>query len=258
MDRMDISGHKGKLHEILAVETDLQSKSNLIAGQVHKVFTGKQDLFVGSIRTFESLYEDRKDVMAPDEYKHLTDTVKGQLQFLADAMIPYIDVVCQKDATNQVAMADIVVDGKVLCTGLPSTFLLGLESKLKSLREVYASIPTLKAGIEWQKSNTHGEDVYEAVVPDVKLKTEMQFKSQVLYEATDRHPAQIEKWQEQVPVGKFTKKEWSSCLTSERKSQLLSNIDTLIIAVKQARQRANMTPVVSKHVGKKLFDFING
>ena len=86
----------------------------------------------------------------------------------------------------------------------------------------------------------------------------MKFKSQVLYKATVEHPAQIEKWEEQVPVGKYVKKVWSGMLTPARKSELLGNIDKLISAVKKARQRANATVVVKLNVGQKFIDFING
>ena len=78
-----------------------------------------------------------------------------------------------------------------------------------------------------------------------------------MYDATKEHPAQVESITTDVAIGKITVNNWSGMLSPAQKSILLGKIDTLIRAVKKARQRANTTEVVKVNIGDKLFDFIN-
>jgi hypothetical protein len=78
----------------------------------------------------------------------------------------------------------------------------------------------------------------------------------VLYEATDKHPAQIEKWEEQVAVGKYVTNVQCGMLSPADKSTLLGRCDRLIQAVKKARMKANMVDVVDQSIGKEIFSFV--
>ena len=169
----------------------------------------------------------------------------------------YYDALLQKESTNQIAVADLVVDGNIIASGLPATFLLGMESRLKKLRDVYVQIPTLAVGTEWRKDEGKGDGVWVIANPEETMKTQKTTKSEVLYEATEFHPAQIDKWDETKNVGKFTRVVWSGMVTPARKSQLLDRIDNLLRAVKKARQRANSTKVQKVSVGKEIMNFIN-
>lgn len=246
---------KGKLHELLAVEADLEGRSRVIMEETRKVFKEKPSLFMGAVRTYIPFTEDGIDY--PEENQSLTTTVDEKLTYACGSVIKYYDALLQKESTNQVAVADLVVDGQVLATGLPATFLLGMETRLKRLREVYAFIPTLSVGTEWKSDEGKGKGVFSMVHPEEKMKTQKTMKSTVLYEATEHHPAQIDKWDEVENVGKYTKHVWCGMVTPARKSELLNRVDTLLQAVKKARQRANSTEVVKSTIGKTLIDFIN-
>jgi len=245
-----------KLHELLAVEADLEGKYKRVTEETRKTFKDRPNHFIGSVRTYHPFDDDDK-VDYPEEYQALATTVSERLEYTAKSVIPYFDALLQKESTNQTAKADLVVDGEVIAEGLPATFLLGMESRLKYLRGIYEQIPTLPVSVEWEKDESRGKNVYRMSHPDEKLKTAKQFKSQVLYEATEHHPAQIEKWDENVAVGKFVKHIWSGAISSAEKAELLGKIDKLITAVKKARQRANTTPVIKVHVGEKIMDFIH-
>lgn len=248
---------EAKLHQLIAVEGDLEARRKKFREDTIKVFREKQNLFEGSVKTL-AWFDEKEKTEWPDEHQHMTDTVKAQLDFYAESEIPYIDAVAQKDATNQTAVADLIVDGVTIAEKLPATFLLGMETKLVQIRELYSFIPTLKVGMEWKPSMDKGPEVFELVHPEETLRTAKKFQHQVLVAPTDKHPAQVEKWEEQVPVGKFTKHRWCSAFTSERKAQMLNRLDKLIMAVKKARQAANSAAVVDVHVGKKMFDYIHG
>jgi len=244
-----------RLHELIAVEADRQGQYKNILAETTKVFKDK-NLFAGGHRKLEMFEED--GIKHPEERSNLASTVDQRLEYNNKSVIRYFDLLLQRDATNQEAVGDVIIDGKPIAEGLPATFLLGMESRLRELRAIYSGIPTLDQGINWKKDEGVGEGVWVIEHDIEQLKTAMQFKSQVLYKATVEHPAQIEKWEEQVPVGKYVKRVWSGMLTPARKSELLGRIDKLISAVKKARQRANSTTVVNRNVGKDFIKYITG
>lgn len=246
-----------KLHELLAVEGDLEGTYKKILEETTTTFAKKPGLFFGFSKELEMFADSAGGLETPNEYQELTDTVHSKLEYTASSVKRYFDAVLQKEMTNQTARADLVVDGKVIADLLPATFLLGLETKLKALRKVYEAIPTLAPGKKWVPDPTKGEHVYLTDRPDEKFKTAKTFKHKVLYEATDKHPAQIEKWEETENVGKYVTTTWSGMLTSAEKSEMIGRLDKLLRAVKKARQRANTAEVVKGSIGDKLFAFIN-
>lgn len=244
-----------KLHELLAVEGDLEGIYKKILDETAQTFTKKGDRFFGAIRTMEWFEEGNPSV--PAEHQTLTTTVNAKLDYQQNAVVRYFDALLQKERTNQDATADIIVDGVTIASGLPATFLLGLESRLKRVREIYDKIPTLPPNIKWEKDPTKGDSIYSRTHPEEQLKTEKIFKVQVLYDATKEHPAQVEKIPETKNVGIYKKEVWTGLLSPADKSALLGKIDRLIQAVKKARQRANTTEVVKITIGKELFTYIN-
>jgi hypothetical protein len=170
--------------------------------------------------------------------------------------VRYLNAVLQKEKTNQAATADIIIDGATIAEGVPATFLLGLETKLKQVREVYAKIPTLAPGIEWIEDTDKGDGVFKMANPEETYRTEKIIVPQIMYDATKEHPAQVDKIEEVKNVGKYTKNVWSGMMTSAQKSAILGKIDKLMRAVKKARQRANNTEIVKAEIGQALFDYI--
>ena len=79
----------------------------------------------------------------------------------------------------------------------------------------------------------------------------------VLYPATKEHPAQTQLAVVDKQVGVFKTVYSSGKITPKRKSELLSQIDRLIIAVKKARSKANQVEIVNTKVMRKFFDFIH-
>lgn len=244
-----------KLHELLAVEGDLEGIYKKILDETAQTFTKKVDRFFGVVRTMEWFEEGNPPI--PAEHQALTTTVKDKLDYQKNAVIRYFDALLQKERTNQDARSDIIIDGVPIASDLPATFLLGLESRLKRVREIYDKIPTLPPNIKWEKDSTKGDAIYSRVHPEEQLKTEKIFKVQVLYDATKEHPAQVEKIPETKNVGVYKKEVWTGLLSPADKSALLGKIDKLIQAVKKARQRANTTEVVKTTIGKELFGYIN-
>lgn len=247
---------KGVLHELLAVEGDLEGAHKKILEETKTTFTKKADHFMGQHRKLEMFVED--GITYPEEHKKLDTTVQAKLDHLTKTERRYFDALLEKEATNQVATADLVVDGVIISHNLPATFLLGMENRLKHMRTAYEVIPTLQPGVSWVKDESAGPHIYKTERPAEKLKTETVIEPVVLYEATKEHPAQIKESSKVNTVGKYVKNTWSGMMTPAEKSAVLGRLDKLIRAFKKARQRANMTEVVKKSVGKELFAYING
>jgi len=246
-----------ELHELLAVEPDLAGTYAKILGETKANFTKLKDRYSGSIKRVE--FVDESAMKEADEHKQLDDTVPNKLDYTAEHIIRYLDAVLQKEATNMSATDDIIVDGVKIAENVPATFLLGLEKKLKKIRdEVYATIPTLQPGIKWEKDESMGEHVYKRVHPEENYRTKKIRKNHVLYEATDHHPAQVEMFTEDERIAKVVTDHWCGMIYPAEKSAILVRIDKLMRAVKKARQRANKTEVIERTIGKEIFDYING
>src|SRR5574343_744210 len=103
-----------KLHEILAVESDLEGHYKRIVGETTNVFT-KVEHFSGAHKILTMFDEARqREAEAAEVHQELTTTVKRKLSYTEDAVVRYLDVVLQKESTNQEAKADLVVDGQIL------------------------------------------------------------------------------------------------------------------------------------------------
>jgi len=252
-----------KLHELLAVEGDLEGAYKKIIEEGKATFSKRADHFLGFHRKCD-MYTEGVDT-PPEEFKEMDTTVHKKLDYIKNYIVRYFDAILQKEKTNQTANADLIVDGVTIGKDLPATFLLGLESRLKMVRSIYESLPTLAPGTKWEKDLTRGNHVYVTTHPDEQPKTAKTFMHKVLVEAQfpkegeggQSLPAQIEKWEEQKNVGMYKKTIWSGMITPAEKSILLEKIDKLIREVKRSRQRANSTAVVKVNIGEEIFKFIN-
>lgn len=247
----------GKLHEILAVEPDLAAVFKKLIQETAVTFSKKGEHFLGKTRRLD-MFEANAPGDGTEEVIDLTTTVHEKLSYLFEHSAKYLDAVLQKERTNQDARANIVIDGIVIANEVPATFLLGLEAKLQQLREVVDDVPTLAPGVPWEAAPDLGPNIFRTKVPKIEFKTTKTIKSKTLFEGNNHHPPQIEKWNEDVPIGKYSTTVISGMLTVAEKSAILGRIDKLIQATKQARCRANNTDVVNTTIAKELFTYIIG
>lgn len=247
-----------KLHEVLAVESGLQTAAKKINEETVRTFGKKDEHFVETTKSISHFAEEDQKLDTV-ETKAMVTTVFDKLLYTAGPNIRAFDAYLQKEATNQKAVADIVVGDHTLAKDVPATVLLGLETKLAELRAVYDAIPTLAPGPTWEpdRDARAAGGVYKAAAPDVTFRTRKTMKPIIMAPATEQHPAQVAPIQEDVPIARITTTHRSGMITSAQKSDLLERIDRLLRAVKRARQRANSTEVEKRQIGKTLFDFIH-
>lgn len=241
-----------KMHEIIAAEPSVTAAYNNIREETLKVFD-KPDHFLRTTTT-KTHFDSEQSRLDVTETKDMVTTVKDRMKYMLEGSFTrYVDIQLQKDATNQVAKADLVVNGQAVLKDVPATMLLQLEKELAKLREVVAKAPTLQPGPVWVKDE--GVNLFVTDLP-VTFTTKKTMRPVVLVEATDKHPAQVEKVSEDVPVAKVDRRVWSGMLTSVEKSEILGRLDVLLVAAKKARQRANGADVIKSKIGKTLTDFI--
>lgn len=239
----------GKLHEVLAVEQDLKGQAQRAMSQVKGTF-GSPERFLGQVRVYEALEEGGDQF--PREEKELATTVDEQLGVLRDVFGRYLDATIQKEVTNQITHADVVIGGTILFPDLPATALLNLEARLAEIRDVFRAIPTNDPTEKWYWDED-GECWKSAT--KIQYRTAKRMGSYVAYEATPEHPAQVEVYNEDVRVGTWATTVKSGMIHSSQKRLYLERIEALMLAVKQARQRANDVEVEPVHMDK-VFGFI--
>lgn len=244
-----------QLHEILAVESSAEGTAKrLIAESIRTM--DKESLFKGLTRTLTHFSaEDKKSDGV--EHQELTTTVQENLDYLKDSFVSWVDVSATKDATNQVATADLVIDGEVVATSLPVTFLLGMESKLREVRNLYNVIPTLAPGVNWVQDTNERVGVYKNAHNETNLKQKKDIDFRVVVSADEHHPAQVKEVPIVKDIGVYTSVQTSGMMAPVDKARLLKNIDKLIYAFKAARTRANSTTIVECKVGDILWNIIN-
>jgi hypothetical protein len=192
----------------------------------------------------------------------MTTTVPQKLNYMAQFVHDYLDVVYEKEMTNQTAVADLQVGVSVLAEKVPATYLLGLEQKLARIRAVLVQmvqIPTLAPGVEWEEDPDHRfKGVVKTRHAEVTNKTKRVITPFELSPATKEHPAQIDKLSEDKIIGHFEKNTWAGVISPAHKSQILERMDKLIEACKIARQKANQAKVVEGKIGKSIMDYVLG
>jgi hypothetical protein len=239
-----------KLHQIIAVEKGIKDRVQKDVTAVYQEMP-KGSLFEGASRTYEKRDADGEEF--PDENQLVQRNAADMLKNIAEQFTEYFDIVATKDTANCLAKADITVDGEVLVKQVPVTHLLFLEKQLVDMRTAISAMPVLDPAYEWQLDPVTG-NFKSAVVRTTKMKKIN--KPLVLYQATKEHPAQTQLVTEDVQIGTWNTTKYSGAVTAPRKKELLKRINTMIKAVKYAREEANSVEVPKTQVGGQLFSYL--
>ena len=165
------------------------------------------------------------------------------------------DVVLTQDTANAGAKADVVVDGHAILRDVPVTYLLFLEKKLVDLHTFVDKLPVLDPAEDWEFDEARG-CYASAAVQTVRSKKVP--RNHVKAEATDRHPAQVEVYTEDVPVGRWTTTKLSGALPATRVKELREQVTKLQEAVKFAREQANSVTITDAKAGDAVFGYLFG
>jgi hypothetical protein len=256
-----MAANKPHLYELLAVEQEKRSHAERARGQALESFRSNQAHFTGIRRTFKPFAVDEAKGEIPGERleaeTNLVKTVGEELDKLRALVVDAFDVSFQIDEANTRARADLVVNGKVLAEQVPATYLLQLEKRLREVRIVFKDIPTFDPVRRWEADPSADKAHVFRADPVITVRKQRTRKYNVMYEATEEHPAQVDVVEVDEPVGEIRAYDWTGMISPGRKAALLQHLDDLIEAVKTARARANCVEVdPAQKIADRLFAHI--
>ena len=242
-----------KLHQIIASAKDIKGRSEKELTAIYHDFK-KPDLYAGHTRTYTSL-ADGGESLQP-ENKPVLRNAAEQVEAVRGLLAEQVNLQASIDTANQRAEADVVVGGQVLLSKVPVNTLLYLEHRLKGIAEMLNDAPVLTDGVEWAPDSSPGR--YRAVNAEVTYRTTKTPERFVKAEASDKHPAQVDILYLDKVVGTWTKIAQSGALHPTRRRTLHRRVNTLLDAVKSAREEANTVVVTDSRVGDTLATYLFG
>jgi len=248
-----------KLHELLAAEKTPNGAWNQLFEDTLKKFKNPSHFFDGhskSLAMIEETPANRAIEGQAREEKPVTTTVYDTLEYALDIYARAEDLQFQKNSTNRWAVGTVMWKGEALLSDMPVDQLLGLEARLTKIRQLIAEVPTLDATKHWAPAANIGNHIWTTRFPEETTKTEKQVIPVLMQAATKEHPAQVTPVQKDVVVGTFTTTKRSGAATALQKAEGLKRIDELLVEVKQARMRANETPVETGKISTTLIPLL--
>lgn len=239
-----------KLSALTAIEQSVKEKGNRLKSDLYKL-AQKETLFEGFSKKYRP--KEEKGEKLPDEKHKVAHTVRLVVEDVGICLRDLFDVEASKDYANCSARADIVVDGVPLVKGAPATFLLYLRKELTDLGTFIDSLPTTSDDEEWKQDAAAGLWKTE---PTQSIRTKKVQKGIVLYDATDKHPAQTQLITEDEVVGYWDMIKMSGATTASDKKKLLARVRKLLEAVKVAIEDANQTEAPQQKAGTVLIDWL--
>lgn len=239
-----------KLNQIIAVVNGKKSKTQKAFTEIYHNLQ-KPTLFEGVTKVYEPL--DENGDAQPPEKKLVQYRVSDALKAARETLEDVLDVTATQDFGNCKAKASVVVDGVTVLKDVPVTYLLFLEKQLTDVHTFVTKLPTLDPAEKWDFSADVDAYVTER---SFRYNTKKVPRNHVKAEATKEHPAQVEMYYEDVPVGKTWTTKFSGAIPAKEKNALLARVEKLQEAVKLAREEANATEVEQVKVGEAVFSFL--
>lgn len=239
-----------KLNQIIAVEKGVKSKSFQELTEAHHAVQ-KPALLSGISRVYQP--KDEEGEQLPPESTKVQVKAEEVLRDTAATLTRLFDVTATKDWANCHAKADVTVDGQVLLRDVPVSYLLFLEKQLTDLHTFMKKLPVLDAADSWTFDAS--ADCYRTDAVRT-IRTKKVPRNHVKAEATEHHPAQVEVYYEDIPVGYWSTTKFSGALPARRVHELTARVEKLQAAVKFAREEANGAEVTDQHVGDAVFGYL--
>lgn len=245
-----------KLHELLAVKENLDNQATKCRTELMSTFDKKRHHFEETRTNFTPDGEGAKTVT--EAQKDIQTTISKEVEWISKILAKALDINYQIDMANTLAKADVILeDGTTLLKAVPATNLLQLERRMAEIKALVDQIPTLDPAKGFKLDTQKGKGIYKAREV-TKARTKKENKVLVLYQATEKHPAQTQLVSEDVKVGTILEQEWSALITPGTKADILERVEELARAVKKARAKANEheMDVTGNRIGQKMLDYV--
>lgn len=239
-----------KLHQVLAVLKGASSDAHSVLTRTHHDLMKGQ--LLGGLRKVYRAADEDDTVTFPAEHQKVQIKANEAIADMLPSQVRLFDVTAMRDFSNMKAAANIVVDGKIIVEKAPVPYLLWLEKKLAELEVFIKKIPVLSPEFNWTPDAAEGWVSHEVVT----TKTKKVKRVQIMHPGTDKHPPQVQPYDEDVVQGFWTTVRYSGALPQADVNTLLKRVRLLQDAVKVAIAEANMADVDDPKPGKKIFDFV--
>lgn len=241
-----------RLNQILAIEKGTKTRTQRDLTDAHHALQ-KQALLTGIARSYQPDADDGERF--PPEATRVQVRARELINRTQDVLTELFDITATKDETNCSARADVVVDGRKILTNVPVTTLLFLEKQLVDIHTFVKKLPVLDPAETWHFDASQDCFATDAVQT---VKTKKVMRNHVRAEATEKHPAQVDTYSEDVRVGTWKTTKFSGALPQKEVNELLARVEQLQKAVKFAREEANGVEAKSRTIGKEVFGFLFG
>lgn len=238
------------LGEAVATERGAAVRARRQLTDAHRA-TLKPELVNGFTRTYQKDNEDGFDY--PDEETLVHVRCSEMVGTTREILTPWFDAAATKEWGNYQARANVEVAGRIVISDAPVPYLLFLLSQLTDLHTFVEKLPTLDPKRRWTWDEAAS---LWRLSPEQEIRSEKVRHSKVMAEPTQYQPALLDTWTQDQRVGVWTRERLSGALPVAERDRLLRQVERLIDAVKQARERANATEVDQRRVAADLFDYL--
>jgi len=237
-------------NQIIAIEKGARGEAEGTITRAYHVLQ-KTVLLNGIARSYTPKDEDGDQL--PPESTLVQVSASDEINKVTEKLSRMFDVVATREKTNTVAKASVVVDGDTLISEVPANVLLFLEKQLVDIVTFIRKLPTLDPAETWHYDSA--SDCY-VTEPTQTTRTKKIPKNHVLAAATDKHPAQVQMYHEDVVAGTWTTRKFSGALEVRVVSDMLARVQKLQAAVKMAREEANTCEAVDLKIGDKVLGYV--
>jgi hypothetical protein len=242
-----------KLNQIVALEKGQKQRTAAAITDIYHLLQ-KSQLFSGLSRVYKPKNEEGEQL--PPESTNVQYTVEEQLSEIARELAKLIDIVATKEQGNMSTAADVKVGSKVIVPNASVPLLLFLEKQLQDFRTALGKVPVLDRAENWTPDSNAGNQW--RTEPTMTVRTKKVPRNHVKAEATEKHPAQVEVYMEDITVGTWTATRFSGAIQGTRRNELLDRVNALLDAVKAAKEEANGIEVQQVKIANKMFDYLLG
>lgn len=220
-----------RLNQIVAVQQGVASRAErALTDAYHQI--QKTPLLAGIDRHYQPRDDDGEPL--PPEEQHVQIVVDDVCESLVEPLGKKWGIMHIREKANSEAKGTLIIGGTNY--EVPVTFLLPLEKELANIITFIQKLPILDTAETW---SWDGDRHAYASDPVKTTKTKKVPRNHVKAPATDKHPAQVEIYFEDVVVGDWTTQKLSGAILASDKRDMLARAQELLDAVKKAREEAN-------------------
>lgn len=199
----------------------------------------KPDLFHGEAKTYAPYATDGgKESTIPAENRPVQQSAEDVIKKFAANYNELACLIRTQDEGNTKARADVVMDGQIVEEKVPVTTLMNRIKMWEDFVTFLKTLPTPPTTVIWKKDDNQNLLVSEA--PSVTQKTAKVAKVLTKAPPTDKHPAQVEVYYADLPIGEWTKILYSGAISATTKNKLVEYAQKIHDAYKEARETANI------------------